>query len=61
MMNAPTLLETPPLHALVVDDCEGMRRTVAVLLQLRNIHSTPAVNGTEAVKHLSNDVNTHPF
>lgn len=49
----PTPSQARPLHALVVDDDEGMRRTVVVLLRSRNIRSTTAANGAEAIERLS--------
>lgn len=41
------------LHALVVDDSDGMRRSVVALLKPQNIRVTAAANGAEAIEWLS--------
>lgn len=55
MMRIPgTDSTTPrPLHVLVVDDNEAMRRSVVALLKSLQIRSTLATNGADAITLLS--------
>ena len=54
MKSAPTKTHSQkrPLHALVVDDSDGMRRSAVAILKSRTIRTTTAANGAEAIERL---------
>lgn len=49
----PQPSKSRPLHALVVDDSEGPRRSVVALLKARGIRATLAASGADAIARLS--------